>query len=223
MSAGSIVGSVFSIAAVAGGAFLLREAVIGYNTMIETATINRIQTAVNETTAKYVLETTKNAAEAERTLTAQKAGFEAQERQYVEKINAQFRDIEDRIRQSRDSVDNQLMLEFGISLCKVAAGGDHGARKACDLHTAESIASLNSPFLSITSNTIEDWDALCEQTGEKVYCDYAVTSIRSGPLRDLLVWVRAVDTVIMSHEANYDTLVGQIQAILEMPGPEISN
>ncbi len=131
------------------------------------------------------------------------------------------RTIQLQLDQNPLSVDASIAREFYSVMCKVKAGRNIGARQTCDIRAAEGDLARYSSVISVTAERIEEWKSLCEGTGSDDYCKPRVIGFAPGTMVQLIGWMKDVDTARMNEDANYDTIVTQINEILAMPGPTI--
>jgi hypothetical protein len=202
------------------GAYLIPMAVNGYNNMVETSAINREAAARNDEARKWQAVIAENNAVAQRASESLREGFREKENEYLERLNEQARTIEQRMATDPFNAGNDLHRRFYDVLCKIASGRDFGAREACGVLAAQTFIPGSSPVLSITPETVEQWQQLCED-GRKDFCKYRIVGFRTGPTYDLLAWLTQLDTTLQTYDANDDIIRGQIQQILDMPDPVV--
>ena len=217
----ALIGSAGVVSAIAGAVFLAMQWFGAYTAMVETATINRIAAAVSEQVRENDEKVAKIRDAARDKLSDQKDDYEVQARADKEKIDALFFDLEERMAADPFNADIDLARTLYLSMCKVAAGRDNGAREACHILAAEAGAPTSTAVISITPKTIGDWEAQCEATGEAQYCNYRVVSFHITALRELVGWIKDVDRALYEYDANDDAIRDQIRQIINMPGPEI--
>lgn len=211
-------------AAILGGialaGFLIPMAVNGYNGMIEEKAVARVEAALSKQAREYESTMAANALSAQQASEGLREGFRQKEAEYLSQLQEQANVIENELRVDPYSAGNLVWRDFYLILCQISANRDLSAREACRVHTAEADYSGSAPILGINKEVIEQWYLACEDGGE---CDYGVIGLRPGPAYELLAYLRQLDTVIQTQDANFDTVVDQIQQIIDMPGPEIDN
>jgi len=214
-------------AAILGGfalaGFMIPMAVNGYNGMIEEKAVAQVEAALSKQAREYENTMAANALSAQQTSEGLREGFRQKEAEYLERINEQAHTIEDRMRTDPYSAGNSVAREFGRTLCEISSGSDLDTRQACGIRAAEADLSASSPVVSITPETTEQWRQLCEDTGERDFCEYTIVGFRTGATYELLGYLTQIDRVLQTQDANFDTVVDQIQQIIDMPGPEIDN
>lgn len=221
MGAASIIGSAASVAGVVGLTFLIHQGVVGYNGMVESRAIARVEAALSEQAREYEARIAENALAAQERSEGLREGFREKEQEYLAKINEMARTID--MAADPFNAGNDLHRRFYDVLCKISAGRDTDAREACGVLAAQTFVPARSPVLSITPETTGQWAELCDETGNPDFCEYAIVGFRTGPTYELLGWLVQLDTLIQTQDANYDIVVDQIQQILELPEPEITN
>ena len=210
----SIIGSAVGVSLVAGLVYLVPIGFSAYNTMI-------VESVTAKADRQHTLETTKTA-EAERVKDEkQVASFKAREREHVERFNEQSKLLEARMVEDPLAVDDDIMREFFSVMCETAAGGDHGAVQTCSVRAAEADVTRDTAFVSVTPKTIADWSVVCDTTGEDAFCNYSLIAIRTAPLRELIGWLREVNTVILSQRADLDATIAQLERLAAAPDVKI--
>jgi len=200
---------------------LIPMAVNGYNGMIEEKAVARIEASLSKQAREYESTMAANALSAQQTSEGLREGFRQKEAEYLERLDVQEDFIEQELRIDAFSAGNTVWREYYRVLCEISkTGGDIGAIQACDIHTSEADFSQRSPILGINKEVIERWYNECE---DQERCDYGVIALRVGPAFDLLRHLEKIGTAARIQDANFDTVVDQIQQIIDMPGPEIDN
>lgn len=214
-------GPILGVAGIAAATILVPMAVRGYNGMVTERETARIEVALSRQADEYQEKMQANADAARVNNEELHNQLTAQERDYLEKLNEMSRTIETQMDNDPLRVDAGISREFFDVLCETSNGRDLDARAACRVHSAEADLSIYSPILSITKETIDNWRYLCEETGSDDYCKPHLIGLRPHGVLQLIGYLRQLDTVLQTQDANFDTVVDQINQILEMPGPEI--
>jgi len=213
-------------AAILGGfalaGFLIPMAVNGYNGMIEEKAVAQVEAALSKQAREYESTMAANALSARQASEGLREGFRQKETEYLEQIREQASTIQQRMQIDPYSASDSLARDFGRVVCEISSGRDLSARQACRLHSIQADTTSGSPVLSITAETTELWRELCED-GRRDFCEYQIVGFRTAATYELLAYLRQLDTVIQTQDANFDTVVDQIQQIIDMPGPEIDN
>jgi len=214
-------GPILGVAGIAAATILVPMAVKGYNGMIAERETSRIEVALSRQADEFQEKMQVNADAARESNGELRNQLTAQERDYLEKLNEMSRTIEIQMDNDPLRLDADIGKLFFNSLCKASSGRDLDARKTCDLDTAQADLSAYSPIFSINAEVLDNWRYLCEKTGSDDYCKPHLIAIRPHGVLELIGYIRQLDTVMQTQDANFDTVVDQINQILEMPGPEI--
>jgi len=217
----SIIGSVVGVAGVAAISFGAVQAFYGFVGMIEAETEARIEKVLMIQAEKYRQTTQKKADEEEAKDNTQRATWDAERQVLEEKNNELFQDIEGRIREDAGSFDNDLSRTIAAIMCKAKNIGDNRARQACDLLAEQADFTAAGAILSITPKRIEDWRNKCEETGEDLYCDYAIPAITAAGIKDIIDWMTAADAALLVYDSNQDIYARQIDDLQNQPEPTI--
>lgn len=215
-------GPILGVAGIAAATILVPMAVSGYNGMITERETSRIEVALSRQANEYETKMRANADKHRNKNDKLRSEIVAQEQQYLEKINEMSRTIEIQMDNNPLSVDADIARELFVSMCEASSGYNLDARKACRVRAAEADLSRYSPVFSITAETIDNWRYLCEETGSDDYCKPHWIGLRPHGILQAIGYIRQMDTVMRTQDANFDTVVTQINEILAMPGPTIT-
>ncbi len=210
-----------AIAGVVAGAILLPLAVNYHDNGIRREYASDVRAQLAEQALENKEKNQKRADEKKAEHEKEVDGYKEKGREDAEAMAEMSRTIQLQLDQNPLSVDASIAREFYSVMCKIKAGRDIGARQTCDLYSAESDLARYSSVVSVTAERIEEWSRLCEGTGSDDYCKPRVIGFAPGTMVQLIGWLKDVDTARMNEDANYDTIVTQINDILAMPGPTI--
>lgn len=217
----SIIGSAMGVAFIAGLVYLVPVGMRAYNGMVADGELSRIEVALSLQQREHDKEMKQNADAAETHLDEVVAGLEAEALVAKEKNDEQARTINNLLDQDPLAVDASIARDFYVGMCEVAAGNNLGAREACHIRAAKADFASGSAVISVTEKTIADWAELCATTGSDDYCKPRVIGFKPLALIELKGWIGDVDRTLRNQDANFDTVIDQINQILEMPGPTI--
>lgn len=202
-------------------AYLIPVAVEGYNGMIGDRELYRIKNALSDQAVIHREKMQTQADASEKRHNGIVDGLEAEAQTAKEKNDEQARTINQLLDQDPLAVDASIARDFYIGMCEVAAGNNIGAREACHIRAAEADFAAGSAVISVTAKTIQQWGDLCEDTRSDDYCKPRVIGFKPLALIELKGWIGDVDRALRGQDANFDTVIDQINQILEMPGPTI--
>ncbi len=214
-------GPILGVAGIAAATILVPMAVRGYNGMIAEREAARIEVALSRQADEFQDKMRTNADAAKTENEELKAALFVQEKDYLEQINAMSRTIEKQMDDNPFSVDFAIYDSLRLGMCQIAATGNQDAREACRVFSSEAKSSLYSPVISVTRKTIDNWQFLCDETGDAAYCEPRIIGLRPQAAIELIAWIRQVDTMIQIQDSNFDSVKIQIDKILEIPGPTI--
>lgn len=217
----AIIGSAAGVAGIAGLVFLIQQAFFGFIGMVEVREASRIQTALSEQAEVHRKEMQTQADAAEVQHSDVIAGLNAEAQTAKEINDEQARTINQLLDQNPLAVDASIARDFYLGMCEIAAGNNLGAREACHIRAAKADFASSSAIVSVTAETIEQWANLCEDTGSDDYCKPRVIGFKPLALIELKGWIGEVDRVMRNQDANFDTVIDQINQILQMPGPKV--
>lgn len=202
-------------------AYLIPVAVEGYNGMIGDREMYRIKNALSDQAEVHRKAMQTQADTAEELHGGVVAGLEAEAQTAKERNDEQAHTINQLLDQNPLAVDASIARDFYIGMCEIAAGNNLGAREACHIRAAQADFASSSSIISVTAETIQQWADLCEDTGSDDYCKPRVIGFKPLALIELKGWIGDVDRAMRHQDANFDTVIDQINQILEMPGPKI--
>lgn len=215
-------GPILGVAGIAAATILVPMAVRGYNGMVTEREGLRIQVALEQQKDEYQELMRQNADREEKDDTEQRKIWDA-ERTALEEQNSELLDnAEDRIRADADAFDNDVFRTISRIMCRAEVIGDKNARRSCDIRTQQADFAGGGPILSITPKRIEDWRIKCEETGERLFCDYAIPAITADGMKDIVNWMTAADSAMLVYDSNHDIFVRQIDYMKNLPKPTIT-
>jgi hypothetical protein len=215
-------GPILGVAGIAAATILVPMAVRGYNGMITEREGLRIQIALEQQKDEYQELMRQNADREEKDDTEQRKVWDA-ERTALEEQNSELLDnAEDRIRADASAFDSDLYRTISRIMCRAEVIGDQNARRSCNVRTEQADFTGGGPILSITPKRIEDWRIKCEETGERLFCDYAIPAITADGMKDIVDWMTAADSAMLVYDSNHDIFVRQIDYMKNLPKPTIT-
>lgn len=203
-------------------AYLIPMAASSFLDMIRAGEAFRIETSMMKQAHEYEKENRENAKEAEKNhgikVTTIQAGWDKDK----ERINELSRTIEDQLTSDPLAVDLNIYSELLGSMCKIKNYNDPDAYEACDLLAAEARRSEYSPVVSITRETLKQWEDACFTTELDDFCNPRAIAFRVSAMTELAGYLPDVRKVLAELNAGNDTMREQIQTLMEMPKPEIT-
>ena len=215
-------GPILGVAGIAAATILVPMAVRGYNGMVTEREGLRIQVALEQQKDEFQALMQQNADREEDEDKAQREIWD-DERTALEEQNSELLDnAEDRIRADADAFDDSLYRTIVGIMCRTEVIGDQNARRSCNIRTQQADFAGGGAILSITPKRIEDWRIKCEETGEEIYCDYAIPAITADGMKDIVDWMTAADSAMLVYDSNHDIFVRQIDYMKNLPKPTIT-
>lgn len=213
----AIIGSVAGVAGVAAITFLGQQMFFGFVDMLraEFAADFREQGAAYE----RVIDVVKQDAEKKNEANAAIIGKNA--RIYAENINERDKALAIQMGSDPNGTDLEHMRDIFIVMCETRYLRREDASAYCALRAADSGPSTNTPFISITPETVKFFTDACER-GIKDACDYRIVGIRTGPLTEMKTWANDMKATVQKMDADLATMRQQIIDISNIPPPTIT-